>query len=184
MWEKQRGVSDEDVLLREYEKIVDLFISEGRIAWELVSIYVALQVGLISGVVVLLSNKAPWFLFQTLFFLALASSIVWFFMQYRAKMWRDNWLLAGLRMERRLKARGLVFDPEFSIFEIENRVRRHKLALELSDDKGLHYNNIRYRNQRWCEKSGALRVAHDGMILLALVWGALLIVSFHYRFIV
>ena len=61
-------------------------------------------------------------------------------------MWRDNWLLYGLRIERELRTNGI----KLNIFEFENRVRDKKIALDLIN------NEIKDRSQRWKEKIGAL----------------------------
>jgi len=151
----------EEALLREYEKVADLFMSESRTAWELLSIYMIVQVGLVSAIVVLLSEgvSVTPFGYPILFPAGSLFSFAWFFMFYRNKMWRDNWFLLGLRTERQLRDRGIVLD----IFQTEH-LGREKLALELFDEE------IRYRNQRWHEKIGGLRVAHYAMFAVGVVW--------------
>jgi len=156
-------MSAEDALLREYEKIVDLFMNESRIAWELVSIYMAVQGVLLSALVITLSRGVHlltlgyWWL--GLFLGGAVSSFAWFFLFYRSKMWRANWLLKGLRLERQLRNRGLTLN----IFELEHCVRTEKSALEYF--KG----EVRYRSQRWYERIG-LGAAHCAMLVLGLIW--------------
>lgn len=154
----------EEALLREYEKIVDLFMNESRVAWELVSIYMAVQMGLLSALVITLSRGIPlltlgyWWMFLLL--AGAISSFAWFFMLYRNKMWRDNWLLEGLRLERQLRSR----DITLNIFELEHFVKERKFALEWFKDE------VRYRNQRWHERIGSLRVARYAMLVLGFLW--------------
>jgi hypothetical protein len=153
----------EEALLREYEKTVDLFIGEDRIAWELVSIYMAVQIGLASAVVVIYTKELGNLSvigFRIFCLAGFVSSLAWFFIQYRSKMWRENWLLTGLKIERELKDRGIRLD----LFETEYRIRKKIVALELFDDK------IRYRQQYLHERIGALRVAHYSMFVLGIIW--------------
>lgn len=48
--------TENDALLREYEKIIDLLMNESRMAWELLSIFMAVQMGLISAFAIILSK--------------------------------------------------------------------------------------------------------------------------------
>jgi len=162
-------MSNERAGLLEYEKTVDLFMSEGRIAWELVSIWMVLQVGLGSAIVLLHVQRATWgsIGYSILFSAGAISSLAWGFMQFRSKIWRENWLLYGLRLERELNAR----DMRLNLFEFEHRVRKKRIAL------GLVNNEIRERNQRWYEEIGALRLAHWGMFVLAIVWFIFLLLN-------
>lgn len=185
---------EKDFLLHEYDKIVDLFISEGRAAWESVNIYMVLQGVLISTVVVFstqccIESKTIGYL--VLFLAGATSSFVWFFMQYRSVMWRENWILAGLKVERELKERIKIEDDpfKFAIFEIEIRARKRKEALELFEDKAAYCqkNAIRYRNQMWCERIGSLRPLHWSMLIMGILWSiafVLLCISQYICFLV
>ena len=154
----------EEALLREYEKVVDLFKSELRLVWELVSIYMLVQVGLFSTIAVLLSEGKPFtpFGYPLLFPAGAISSFAWFLMLYRSKIRRDNWFLVGLRTERRLRNSGITLD----IFQTEFRVKEDKLALEYFKSEDI----IRFRNLRWFERIGAVRVAHYAMLFVGIVW--------------
>lgn len=163
----------EEMLFRQYEKIVDLFMSESRTAWELVSIYVGIQIALFSAIALIFIQQASHAKTIAYIIVSLAgiiSSLAWVLIQYRAKMWRDNWLLAGLRIERELANEGKKFlENHLVIFGFENLVREKKQALELFGEE------IRYRNQRWHEKLGALRLPHIAMHVLTVVWLGILI---------
>jgi hypothetical protein len=164
-------------LLEEYEKAIDLWIAEGRSAWELVSIFMVVQVGLIS-VLVLLYNQASGSMGSIRFLLVslagVISSFAWFFILYRARMRRENWFFLGLRMERRL-----FISRRFRIFAVEHAVRIEKKALEYfrNDDE------IRFRDQRYFEKAGALRVAHWSTFVIGIGWLILLIIFVTFRII-
>jgi len=159
--------------IAEYEKALDLWDSEGRVAWELVSIYVAVQAGLAS-VFALLYNQYK-SLTISLIILAGAgalSSFAWLFILYRARMRRENWFFLGLRMERQL-----FIDHRFHIFEVENAVRRDSCALKLSRCSHPR-EEIAFRDQRWYEKSGALRIAHLATPFVGVVWIVLPVIVF------
>lgn len=161
-------MNPEEALLREYEKAIDLFMFEVRLAWELVSIYFAIQIGLVSAFVILQTQKPAfaepsWNL--VLFLAGSLSSFTWFFILHRSAMWRKSWLLEGLKIERELKDRGLTLD----IFKTERLMREEGLALELFDNK------IRFRKRHLHEKIGALSPTHSAMLVLGFGWlGALL----------
>jgi hypothetical protein len=159
------SMSTQNALLREYEKVVDLFLSEGRTAWELVSIWVVIQVGLGSAVALLHAQNISWGsdAYLILLFSGAISSLLWFLVQCRAKMWRENWLFYGLRLERWLNQTGLTL----GIFEFECKVREGKRALELFDDK------VRERGQNMWESLGALRIAHVFMLVMLAIWTVL-----------
>ena len=170
----------DDILIREYEKIVDLFISEGRAAWELISIWGVIQVGLISGFILFYTsipasiqgNNLGDIRYLIFSFAGVGSNFLWFFMQCRSKMWRENWLLAGLKLERQLRIGERIIDNGncYSIFEVERLVTKKKQTLELSEDPCTHQQEIRYRDQKWREKIGALKLAHWSMVLLGIGW--------------
>jgi hypothetical protein len=168
----------QDALLLEYEKLIDLLQSEGRISWELVSIYIVIQTGLASAVAVLLA-VAPFNMGNLRFlFLSLAglfSSFGWCLIRYRANMRRENWFLAGLRHERQLVDSGILIRSDFNIFEIERIVKERKNALELFN------NEIRFRRLHWYEKIGALRLTHWAMFLIGIGWLTLIIISLVQR---
>jgi len=160
----------EEALLREYEKIIDLFMFQSREAWELVAIYMAVQIGLASAIVLLLSSErlaSVSFGFSILFLAGAISSLAWGVMQYRNLMWRMNWLLAGLRLERQLNESGIMVN----IFETERLAREEKKVLEFFEGK------IRFRYQRWWERIGMLRLVHYAMLVLAILWFILFLAS-------
>jgi len=165
--------SQERVLLEEHREILDFLLSESRIAWELVSIYIVVQVGLGSIIAVLLSRDSG-FSFpvnSSVFLVGFLSSLLWVFMMYRSKLRRKHWLYAGWKLEWQLRDRGLALD----VFEKEYYVSEKKLAFEFFEfeDK----KEIRWRNQGWHERIGALRAAHWIMIGLTIFWFILLLVS-------
>jgi hypothetical protein len=170
----QISLDAEDALVREYQITAELFMNESRISWELVSMWIVLQGGLISAVVLLHSVHATWGSsgYLILFSAGTVSSFAWGLMQYRAKMWRDNWLLFGLRLERQLKERNI----PLQIFGFEHLVREKKKVLELFDDE------IRERNLRLQERFGALKLPHGAMFVLAVVWFILILASFLVKF--
>jgi hypothetical protein len=165
----------ERALLEEYREILDFLLSESRIAWELVSIYMVVQAGLGSIFAILLSrNSNVMFPVNSFVFLiGFLSSLLWVSMMYRSRLRRKHWLYAGWRLERQLRDRGLALD----VFEMEYRVSERKLALEFFE------NEIRWRNQEWYERIGALRAAHYIMIGLTIFWLFLLLVSLPYSMI-
>ena len=95
------------------------------------------------------------------------SSLAWGLMQYRSKMWRENWLLFGLKLERKLNYRGI----STKIFGFEYEVRKKKKALEVFEGQ------IRKREQGFFESFGALRLAHIAMFIFSIIWFALFIGS-------
>lgn len=163
----------EDALMREYEKVVDLWAHEGEMALNLASIWVVLQVGLGSAVALLYVQKATWGSLGYLFFFVAGAltNAAWFFMLSRAKVRRDNWSLLGLQLERKLAC-----VSKLSIFEIENALHEQKTALELFEGK------IRERKVNWWEKPGVSRIVHYGVILMLIIWIALILASWLYKF--
>lgn len=165
----------QDALFREYEKTIELWIDEGRSAWELVSIYMAVQVGLASVFAFLFTQNSPNFgslRYSSVFLAGIFSSLAWFLILYRARMRRENWFFLGLRMERELRDRGVFRDRDhrFNIFEVENAVRNKRLALESFKDRCCKEEEIRFRHQRWYEKLGALWLAHVSISVIGIVW--------------
>ena len=169
--------------IAEYEKVIDLWVSEGRVAWELVSIYIAVQAGLAS-VFALLYTQYPHdskSLIFSLIFLAVVgvvSSFAWLFILYRARMRRENWFCLALRMERELYRR--VFrdrDARFHIFAVELAVRIEGKALEYFRNE----DEVRFRYQRWYERIGATRIAHLATLFIGGFWVlVLLVIIFHF----
>jgi hypothetical protein len=142
------------VRLSQYEKTVDLYVHEDRVAWDLVSIYMVVQVGLISAVAALFvafKSYLGTFRFVFLFLAGFFYSFLWFFAFWRSLMWRQNWYLAGLRIERELVERRLIRDSSlisFGTFEIMRRSsKKVKWALELSDDKTWIFATSRIENR-------------------------------------
>lgn len=164
---------NEDALMCEYEKIVDLWAHEGKMALDLASIWVALQVGLGSAIALLYVQKATWGSLGYLFFFVagLLTNIAWFFMLSRARVRRDNWSLLGLRLERQLAD-----VARLSIFETESALHEQKIALELFEG------TIRERRVQWWEKPGVSRIVHYGVILMLIIWTLLILASFFYKF--
>ena len=156
----------EEILMCEYEKVVDMWAHEDKAAWELVSIWVVLQVGLISAVSVLYVQKVSWNApaLGILFVAGAITNFAWVFILYRAKVRRNNWFCIGLEFERHLNG-----ENRFGIFEIERRVIEEETTLEL-------YNGtVRERHLRFYEKSGALKFVHYGMFLMLIGWAVLII---------
>lgn len=177
-------MDNEQALLREYEKVVGLFTSEDRTAWELVSIYWVIQVGLISALVLTLEKftvieilRYRWFIFL----IGGVVSLAWFFIQCRSHMWRENWLNFGLDLERQLnkcmrkQSERCMKEPciELDIFEFEQRVREDKKAKEFFKNENI----VRERKQKWWEQFGALRLTHWSTVFIAIIWFGLLLTS-------
>lgn len=159
-------------LFHEYKAMIDLFISENRTAWELVSIYIALQAGLLSAFALVFVQQTQHV--KTIAYLIISltgaiSSGAWAMMQSRSRMWRSNWLLAGLQIERTLSAKGRISDLNFAVFGIEHHVRECREALTIQP-RMLFEGKIEYRDQEWCERAGALRFPHYAMYILTFIW--------------
>jgi hypothetical protein len=150
-------------------------MNESKIAWELISIFFVFQGVLASAAALMytqeITDLRP---YLVLFLMASVSSFLWFMMQYRAKLWRESWLLLGLKVERELKQSGLVSNPDWHIFGLEQKIRDEKLVLELFKPT----NEIRFRHQRCFEKVGALRIAHGSMLALGFIWAVFFISTF------
>jgi hypothetical protein len=176
-------VSSEDALLRQYVKTVDLYMHEDRIAWELVSIYLALQVGIVSAIALLFTQYEAYlgtFRYALLFFAGGVSSLFFFFALYRSLMWRENWYLAGLRIERQLDPNPDL--PDFGIFGIMRRSRSHdKWKLKLFNDEDFSFRNIRFRDQRLRERGGALKLFHVAMLIFSILWFIFMSISLYFR---
>jgi len=153
---------------REYEKVVDLWAHEGKVAWDLISVWAILQVGLGSAVSLLYVQPVSWRApaLVTLFIIGAIVNFAWIFIIYRAKMRRENWFCLGLEFERQLNV-----SASFGIFEIERRVREEKTALEL------YKGTVRERHLRFSEKAGALRVVHIGVFVMLAVWIILIAIA-------
>lgn len=155
---KITAIREEELLFEEYKKIVDLLMHEDRLAWELVSIYIALQIGLISALII--TNS-----FQILLAIGVIgafSSFIWWLVLNRSRIWRENWFLAGLGIERQSREK-LMVDSKHDIFEIMSHATRKGEVLEMFD------NEIRYRRIHPWEKT-ALKYLHHSMFLLLIVW--------------
>lgn len=161
--------ASEEGLLREYERTIELFLGESRIAWQLVSIWVVVQVGLGSAVALFYTQQtvSGSFGYLVLLFSGMLSNLAWIVIQYRAKMWRENWLLYGLRLEKQLHQLGI----NVNIFGFEQKVREKMIALEYFDSQ------VRERDQRLREKFGALRISHFAMLIVFALWLILLLAS-------
>jgi hypothetical protein len=177
---ERKLLSELEWLRLQYNNAIELFMGENRISWELVSIYLLVQVGLVSAVAVLFtlpSSRLGNIRFMVIFTVGAASSVVWYFIHSRSRMRRENWMLVALKNERRLAQLHYVRDREFGIFEIEDSCRNEGLALELFKRDCQSRGEIRLRRQRWTEKHGALKLIHWGMLVVALIWLVLLMLS-------
>jgi hypothetical protein len=102
-------------------------------------------------------------------------------------MLRDNWILHGFDLERQLneymrkQSERSMNDThtELKIFDLEMHAREEKKALEYFKNDG----KVRYRYQRWWEKIGSLRLAHDSMLALTILWFSLFFVKLVFFFV-
>lgn len=130
--------------MREYEKCFDFVLHQDRIAWELISIYLAIQIGLISGIAILYSTGKSMIAttaFQAFFVMGSLISFIWFFILYRNKLWRGIWQLKCLQIEKELKKAGIaigiintfydVLEHKYKLVKVREEIRREPLtALE------------------------------------------------------
>ena len=129
------NLKPEEILLREYEKCFDFVLHQDRIAWELTSIYLAIQIGLISGISILFSSgktvtsTAP---FQVFVILGTLVSFTWFLILYRNKLWRSIWQLKCLQIEKELKKLGFAVDILTTFYDVlESKYKLVKVGKEI-----------------------------------------------------
>ena len=132
----------EEVLLKEHEECFEFVLHQDRIAWELISIYLAIQVGLISGISILFgTGKSAIATAALQAFVVMGSlvSFIWFFILYRNKLWRDVWQLKCLQIEKELKQCGVaisilktfydVLEHKYKLVKVNEEVRREPLSV-------------------------------------------------------
>ena len=132
----------EEVLLREHEKCFEFVLHQDKIAWELISIYLAIQIGLISGISILFSTtKSATATAALQAFVVMGSlvSFIWFFILYRNKLWRDVWQLKCLQIEKELKQFGIeisllktfydVLEHEYKLVKVHEEIKREPLSI-------------------------------------------------------
>lgn len=91
-----------EALLKEHEELIGLYTHESKIKWNLISVYVALNVGLVSAVVVLIQNKTIERI-EAVSFLCLMGSLFSFAtaLMFKRNRYRiSEWVREGIKVEK------------------------------------------------------------------------------------
>ena len=94
-----------EMLLKEHEELVSLYIHESKVKWNLISVYIALSVGLVSAVTVLIQREeiarlgAASFLCFMGFLFSCVSALLFKRNQDQTSEWIDK----GIEVEKTLK---------------------------------------------------------------------------------
>jgi len=153
----------DEVLLRQHEMCLEFTLHQDRIAWQLISIYFAIQVGLISGIVILYTagiSQIITTVFLVLFVMGSLVSLIWFFILYRNQLWRDIWQLKGLQIENELKEMGI----RLSIFKTFYDVLEHRYKLVKFHEE------VRHGSLSLLEKLPTLTAITWSMLVIAAAW--------------
>lgn len=101
-----------EVLLKKHEELVSLYVNESKIKWNLISVYVALSVGLVSAVAVFF-QYSPIERIGAVSFLCLMGSLFSFagaLMLKRNKDRTSKWVDEGIKVEKALREKALTLE--------------------------------------------------------------------------
>lgn len=101
-----------EALLKEHEELIGLHTHESKIKWNLISVYVALNVGLVSAVVVLIQNKTIEII-GAVSFLCLMGSLFSFAtaLMFKRNRYRiSEWVREGTKVEKVLMEKALTLE--------------------------------------------------------------------------
>lgn len=116
-----------EVLLKEHEELVSLFVHESKIKWNLISVYVALSVGLVSAVGVLIQREEIYRI-GAVSFLCLMGSLFSFagaLLLQRNQQRTSKWVEEGIRVEKALEEKALTLQ----LFEICKSLLKRELKI-------------------------------------------------------
>jgi len=154
--------TEEEILLREHEELIQLFIHEDKLAWNIIYFYIVANLGLSSALVILISSSSP-FSFPAFFLCIIGSGfgIIFYFAFQRSKIHWHSRLYRALEIENKFNAHK---DMEFKTFSsCESKIWFEKPPKCLKDAKG-NYRKLKWRERR--EILGAIdRYTFGGAII-------------------
>ncbi len=151
-----------EALVREHRMCFEFVLHQDRIAWQLISIYFAIQVGLISGIVIVYASNiaSPALVYVVLFALGSLVNLVWFLILHRNKLWRGIWQLKCLQIENDLKQMGVRLSVLQTFYDVlENKYRLVKIN-----------GKVKARPLTFLEQFPTLSVITWSMLVIALSW--------------
>jgi len=166
-------MEEEEVLLEEHKELIQLFMHEDSLAWNMTYFYIVLNTGLFSALGALLSRLG---------FLEVAAiyvvpsviggliGIAWRFSFKRSELHRQSRMFQAMMIEDQLTRRNLPLD---TLRSCESRLYQGNV---LKDPDG----NLRWPNTRPLrrfEKIESLKIIHGGTIAFAVIWFAFAVIG-------
>ena len=125
-------MDENEVLLREHEELIKLFIHEDTLAWNLIYFFLVINVGMISGIGALVSLGVTSTTLLVVSFLCMFGafiSVSWSFTLRRNRVHRESRLFRAEDIEKELHKKGLTFDTfqtaEVAIFYKKMKYKRN-----------------------------------------------------------
>jgi len=148
-------MNEEEVLLKERDVFIRLYIHEDRVCWNLISLFVAVNVGLASAFAAIVSWQNIQFnLLLTISVVALVgfvANLMGVALFYRNKIYRKSRLSDVLTIENKMKEKGITVE-----------------TVEVCEEKILNSEENRFL--KWLKRRGNLDKAHRWPFAIAIIW--------------
>jgi len=165
-------MDEKEALVREHEELVQLYIHEDAMAWNLIFFFLAANIAIVSGIGALVSLGIAKFSLLVISFLCVFGAIVGFlgfFTLQRSRIHRESRLFRAEDIEEELRKKKLVFDTFLSA-----EATIHK---ELKYQRGGGTVALKRR-----EKVESLRYFPYFVLAIAIIWLSLSIVLLIFAF--
>lgn len=105
-------MNDEEILIKEHEELIQLFIHEDKLAWDLISYFIVVNIGILSVMAVLLSQNSVFsqFIFVALSVVGGVFGLFWFTVRRRSEKHRNLVRDKTREIEAQLKNVFIKFD--------------------------------------------------------------------------
>lgn len=149
-----------EVLVKQYDSFIRLYVDETRVCWNLISIFVALNVGLATVLAHMLPqdlsqifpHNFPFQPFGRLWIITLVgtmANLIGSALFLRNRAYRERWLRKALNIEEEIKKRGINLSETIKI---------------TNDFEGFH------KIFKWLMQRAKLDNAHRWSLVLAILW--------------
>jgi hypothetical protein len=174
-------MDEEKILLEEHKELVQLFIHEDSMAWNLINYYIVVNVGILAGIGALFN---PCSMVKALISVALCfggsiSGLIWLLFLMRSRMHSDSRMYRAIEIENRLTEKTKIeFDTLKSCEELIN-FEEKILKKPKGEKRDL-------RDLYWYEKIKALKFFKYLIIAVSAIWlvfGCFLLNLWLWRFI-
>lgn len=160
-----------EVLLREHEELVNLFIHEDNLVWNLIYFFLIINVGLISGTGALISFGVTGIILLLVSLLCLFGAVIafsWFFTMQRSRIHWEALIFRAEDIERELQKKGLMLATFHSyviatFYEKMKYKRKGKGELE---------------DQEWRERVEPIQYLDIIMFLIGIAWAGSFVITF------